>query len=134
MSGMAKVEMPEPLATALKTIAEWMFAEHLETLTAAKGCSVEDYAQLLEENAGRVLPFLRQELERRSRGKVSVREVARAAISMSDPENRYFATCMPDVADEMVIDLELPGLVGLYCLATEPLAPTAGIVAIHMGM
>lgn len=126
--------MPEPLATALKTIAAWMFAEDPGEVTAAQGCSTEDYAQLLEKNATQVLAFLRQEVERRSRGQVSVREVARAAISMSDPNNRYFATCTPDVADEMVIDLEAPGLVGLYCLATEPQAPTAGVVAIHMGM
>jgi CBS domain-containing protein len=131
---MSAVEIPEPLATALRSVAAWMVLGEQGTLTASEGNSLDDYRDLLKEHKKLVMPFLRQEVRRHSSNRLTVREVDRNAIAMSSQMFRYFVTCHPDSPVDEVAQLSESGLVALYSIGVEPRFSRVGVVAIHITM
>lgn len=130
---MSTVEIPEPLATVLQGAAAWMVLGMPGSTTCSKGGSTENYRELLKEHRRLVLPFLRQEVQRKA-GQLSVREVSRDAVSMSSPMFRYFATCEQGSPGTEVTQLSEPGLASLYSIGVEPRFSRVGVVVLHMHM
>lgn len=128
---MTTVEIPDPLATALRRAARWMTLGGQDSTTVAKTDSLEDYRDLLKAHRKLVLPFLRQEVEGCNE-QLTVREVDRGAVAQSSPMFRYFAICERGGLEAEVTDLSEPGLVRVYSIGVEPRFSRIGVVVLNI--